>query len=115
VSTFICANDTAYSSSVADGLSIPFFSAGRNIHSHTLSLTATFTSRSPFAAPEWLSAVRRVPQGQPLRIDVERAEDVEERQENEGDKSAGTTTPSGVGEDVGTCPAVPETIEIDEV
>lgn len=44
---------------LTDGLSIPFFSFSRRIHSQTLSLTRTLTSRNN-AAPEWLHALRRI-------------------------------------------------------
>lgn len=44
----------------SDGLSIPFFSLGRNVHSRTLSLTATLTSRTR-VDPEWFSYTSQNP------------------------------------------------------
>ncbi|EIN12055.1 hypothetical protein PUNSTDRAFT_62304 [Punctularia strigosozonata HHB-11173 SS5] len=42
------------------GLSIPFFTVGRKVHSRTVSLSHTLTSRQNTAlAPEWLLGVRR--------------------------------------------------------
>ncbi|KAI0743204.1 Sodium/hydrogen exchanger family-domain-containing protein [Irpex lacteus] len=46
------------------GLSIPFFSFGRRIHSQTVSLTRTLTSRNTTmdnTLPEWLMGTRRMP------------------------------------------------------
>ena len=45
-----------------DGLSIPFFSFGRNVRSRTLSLSRTLTSRQT-NTPDWLLWVRRTPAG----------------------------------------------------
>lgn len=45
---------------VADGLSIPFFSFGRRIHSRTVSMSRTWTSRNT-TIPDWLLGARRVP------------------------------------------------------
>jgi len=42
------------------GLSIPFFSASKNIHSRTISLSRTL-SRSPNEGAEWLAWTRRIP------------------------------------------------------
>ena len=42
----------------SDGLSIPFFSVSRTIHSRTLSVTRTWTSRQA-SAPDWLLWARR--------------------------------------------------------
>lgn len=47
---------------VIDGLSIPFFSFGRNVRSRTVSLSRTWTSRSRNTnTPDWLLWVRRTP------------------------------------------------------
>ena len=43
-----------------DGLSIPFFSFGRNVRSRTVSLSRTWTSRTN-NAPDWLLWARRTP------------------------------------------------------
>jgi hypothetical protein len=48
-----------------DGLSIPSFSFGRNIHSRTLSLTATLTLRD---GPEWLVGAPVDVSVRPVRI-----------------------------------------------
>ncbi|KAI0768839.1 Sodium/hydrogen exchanger family-domain-containing protein [Trametes elegans] len=46
----------------ADGLSIPFFSFGRNVRYRTISLTRSITARNTSAyAPDWLLWARRVP------------------------------------------------------
>ncbi|CDO71965.1 hypothetical protein BN946_scf184940.g112 [Trametes cinnabarina] len=45
-----------------DGLSIPFFSFGRNVRSRTVSLTRTWTARN-HAQPDWLLWARRTPAG----------------------------------------------------
>lgn len=45
---------------VVDGLSIPFFSFGRNVRTRTLSLSRTWTSRNT-NAPDWLLGARRTP------------------------------------------------------
>jgi hypothetical protein len=42
-----------------DGLSIPFFSFGRQVHSRTVSLSATLTTRSRGEPPDWLLWARR--------------------------------------------------------
>jgi len=69
---------------LTDGLSIPFFSVGRNIHTRTQSLTATLTTRAPFEVPEWLVGIRRVPGTSQVastvlsQLDVERAPAAEE-------------------------------------
>jgi len=44
---------------IIHGLSIPFFSFGRRIHTRTLSLTRTWTSRQPIQQPDWLLWARR--------------------------------------------------------
>jgi len=41
------------------GLSIPFFTIGRQVHSRTQSLSATLTTRSRGEAPDWLLWARR--------------------------------------------------------
>jgi hypothetical protein len=46
--------------SFSDGLSIPFFSFGRRIHTRTVSLSRTWTSRQP-VQPDWLLWARRAP------------------------------------------------------
>ncbi|GJE95423.1 Na-H-Exchanger domain-containing protein [Phanerochaete sordida] len=43
------------------GLSIPFFSFGRRIHSRTVSMSRTWTSRTT-AVPDWLLGTRRMPE-----------------------------------------------------
>ncbi|KAM5543252.1 hypothetical protein V8D89_003126 [Ganoderma adspersum] len=45
---------------IIHGLSIPFFSFGRNVHSRTVSLSRTWTSRTT-NAPDWLLWARRTP------------------------------------------------------
>ncbi|KAI1785916.1 Sodium/hydrogen exchanger family-domain-containing protein [Ganoderma leucocontextum] len=45
---------------IIHGLSIPFFSFGRNVHSRTLSLSRTWTSRTT-NAPDWLLGARSTP------------------------------------------------------
>ncbi|PIL33975.1 transporter [Ganoderma sinense ZZ0214-1] len=45
---------------IIHGLSIPFFSFGRNVHSRTLSLSRTWTSRTT-NAPDWLLWARSTP------------------------------------------------------
>ncbi|RPD78500.1 hypothetical protein L226DRAFT_568127 [Lentinus tigrinus ALCF2SS1-7] len=45
---------------IIHGLSIPFFSFGRNVRSRTLSLSRTWTSRNT-NAPDWLLWARRTP------------------------------------------------------
>lgn len=49
-----------------DGLSIPFFSFGRNVRARTVSLTQTWTLRTGSigpAAPDWTLWARRAPEG----------------------------------------------------
>jgi len=65
---------------IIHGLSIPFFSFGRQVHSRTLSLSATLTSRSRGEAPDWLLWIRpSASASQPgvstmtSEVDVERA------------------------------------------
>ncbi|KZT26788.1 hypothetical protein NEOLEDRAFT_1131824 [Neolentinus lepideus HHB14362 ss-1] len=43
------------------GLSIPFFSFGKKVHSRTISLSRTWTSRNAENAPDWVLWTRRVP------------------------------------------------------
>ncbi|KAI0819315.1 Sodium/hydrogen exchanger family-domain-containing protein [Trametes gibbosa] len=61
---------------IIHGLSIPFFSLGRNVHARTLSITRTWTARNGTHTPDWLLAVRRHPTSDtvagPEVIDVER-------------------------------------------
>jgi sodium/hydrogen antiporter len=57
VRIFLCLSLPLISS--VDGLSIPFFSFGRNVQSRTLSLSATLTSRSRMDTVDWLLWVRR--------------------------------------------------------
>lgn len=45
---------------VIDGLSIPFFSFGRRVHSRTVSMSRTWTSRHT-TGPEWLLGTQRLP------------------------------------------------------
>ncbi len=64
--SFVCFECTPYTNTPcpADGLSIPFFSFGRRIHSQTVSLTRTLTSRNNTMGntlPEWLMGTRRMP------------------------------------------------------
>jgi hypothetical protein len=49
---------TSYSKS--DGLSIPFLSVGKRVHSRTISITQTWTFRSAPNQPDWITSVRRV-------------------------------------------------------
>jgi hypothetical protein len=44
-----------------DGLSIPFFSMGRGVHSRTVSLTMTWTSRNRVTVPDWVLGARSAP------------------------------------------------------
>ncbi|KAI0373530.1 hypothetical protein BV20DRAFT_937588 [Pilatotrama ljubarskyi] len=50
---------------IIHGLSIPFFSLGRNVRSRTVSLTRTWTARNGHGpqAPDWLLWARRTPAG----------------------------------------------------
>jgi sodium/hydrogen antiporter len=43
-----------------DGLSIPFFSFGKRVHSRTVSITQTWTARSGNQDPDWMTSVRRI-------------------------------------------------------
>lgn len=43
-----------------DGLSIPFFTLSRRVHSRTISLSRTLTSRQTNLGPDWLLSTRRV-------------------------------------------------------
>lgn len=45
---------------ITHGLSIPFFSFGKRVHSRTMSITQTWTSRSANREPDWITTVRRV-------------------------------------------------------
>ena len=45
---------------ITDGLSIPFLSFGRRIHSRTVSMTRTWTSRNA-PMPDWLLGTRQMP------------------------------------------------------
>lgn len=61
------------------GLSIPFFSFGRNLSSRTVSVTRTWTSRQATAAPDWLLWARRAPgPDSPVHVDIERQEKAED-------------------------------------
>lgn len=53
---------TSLDFSPIDGLSIPSFSFGRRIHSRTVTMTRTWTSRQT-TGPDWLLWARRVPDG----------------------------------------------------
>lgn len=57
-----------------DGLSIPFFNMGRGVHSHTVSLTMTWTSRNRATVPDWVLWARRAPDVVESAVD----EDVEQ-------------------------------------
>lgn len=46
---------------IVHGLSIPFFSIGRGVHSRTVSLTTTWTSRNRVTVPDWVLGARRAP------------------------------------------------------
>lgn len=46
---------------IVHGLSIPFFNMGRGVHSHTVSLTMTWTSRNRATVPDWVLWARRAP------------------------------------------------------
>lgn len=48
-----------YAHSCLDGLSIPFCSFGQKVHSRTVSLSHTITTRSRNDAPDWLLWARR--------------------------------------------------------
>lgn len=60
VSQFVALIHIANLSSSIDGLSIPFFSFGRNL-SRTVSLSTTFTPRFESTTPDWLLWARRTP------------------------------------------------------
>jgi hypothetical protein len=46
--------------STPDGLSIPFLSVGKRVHSRSVSMTQTRTHRSANNQPDWITSVRRV-------------------------------------------------------
>jgi len=46
---------------VIHGLSIPFFSFGKKVHSRTISISRTLTGRSTAVEPEWVVGMRRMP------------------------------------------------------
>ncbi|KAG1770447.1 Sodium/hydrogen exchanger family-domain-containing protein [Suillus occidentalis] len=46
---------------IVHGLSIPFFSMGRGVHSRTVSLTMTWTSRNRVTVPDWVFGARSAP------------------------------------------------------
>lgn len=46
---------------IVHGLSIPFFSMGRGVHSRTVSLTMTWTSRNRVTVPDWVLGARSAP------------------------------------------------------
>ncbi|KAG1775339.1 Sodium/hydrogen exchanger family-domain-containing protein [Suillus placidus] len=62
------------SSVIVHGLSIPFFSMGRGVHSRTTSLTMTWTSINRATVPDWVHWARRSPNmvESPPNEDVER-------------------------------------------
>jgi sodium/hydrogen antiporter len=83
---------------VADGLSIPFFTLSRNVHSRTVSMTQTFTSRQRALAPEWLLSTRTGPQspmddGSP-RDDVEMGTRAPSVANDNGDIKKQVTSPN---------------------
>ncbi|KAG1829107.1 Sodium/hydrogen exchanger family-domain-containing protein [Suillus variegatus] len=59
---------------IVHGLSIPFFNMGRGVHSHTVSLTMTWTSRNRATVPDWVLWARRAPDVVESAVD----EDVEQ-------------------------------------
>ncbi|KAI0644431.1 Sodium/hydrogen exchanger family-domain-containing protein [Trametes meyenii] len=62
---------------IIHGLSIPFFSLGRNVRTRTLSLTYTWTSRNATHSPEWLLWARRTPGGTQPGTVIDESRDVE--------------------------------------
>lgn len=84
--------------SLADGLSIPFFSLGRNVRSRTVSLTRTWTARNAPSTPDWLLWARRTPAGSTRPgTPVHDARDVERGLERKVDP-AGLTEPQVVSQ-----------------
>lgn len=81
----------------ADGLSIPFFSFGRNVRSRTLSLSRTLTARNA-NGPDWLLWARRSP-AETARSSVAdgRAPDVERGMDHV--ESSGLTEPVVISQD----------------
>lgn len=80
-----------------DGFSVPFLSFGRKVHSRTISLSQTFTSRgSDGAVPDWLLWARRPGTASPNTTtfdDVEggRVIPISETQQISGDMRAGVS------------------------
>lgn len=71
-------------SDMKDGLSIPFFSASRQIQSRTVSLTKTWTSgvgRSDQAQADWTTWIRRPESAAPSQIVIDRDEEAGDRSE----------------------------------
>jgi NhaP-type Na+/H+ or K+/H+ antiporter len=100
---------------IIHGLSIPFFSFGRRVHSRTVSLSATFTSRSRGDAPDWLLWVQRsagAPQPgistivSDVDVDVERAV---ESTVTDADTVAGVNTIAPVSDDERKTPVLEPT------
>jgi len=91
------------------GLSIPFFSFGKKVHSRTISLSRTWTSRNAENAPDWVLWTRRVPSTPRVelqdglaaqsQVDLEmgthrtgKARDGSESQDPKGDSGLGAAT-----------------------
>ncbi|KAI0351031.1 hypothetical protein OH77DRAFT_1430241 [Trametes cingulata] len=84
---------------IIHGLSIPFFSFGRNVRSRTVSLTRTWTARNGQQAPDWLLWARRTPAGSTRPgTPVSEARDVERGLERKVDPS-GVTEPQVISEE----------------
>ncbi|KAI0326839.1 hypothetical protein GY45DRAFT_1328396 [Cubamyces sp. BRFM 1775] len=83
---------------IIHGLSIPFFSLGRNVRSRTVSLTRTWTARNAPATPDWLLWARRTPAGSTRPgTPVNDARDVERGLDKKVDP-AGLTEPQVVSQ-----------------
>ncbi|KAI0666661.1 Sodium/hydrogen exchanger family-domain-containing protein, partial [Trametes maxima] len=83
---------------IIHGLSIPFFSLGRNVHTRTLSLTYTWTSRNAAHSPDWLLWARRTPGGTQPGTVVDESRDVERGQDQKVDPT-GLTEPRVISQD----------------
>lgn len=92
---------------ITDGLSIPFFSLGREVHSRTVTLTYTWTrTRTGTIVPDWLLYARR-PQndtGSPTvpdtDADVERGIETNGKDDSETEgvpNQNGNSSPSSAG------------------
>jgi len=86
---------------IVHGLSIPFFTIGRGVHSRTTSLTVTWTNRTRTTVPDWVMWARR----------VDKPADIVGTMTG-GDVERGTSTPSNTFRDPDeTAMDIPETTE----